>query len=968
MDPLMDLEYFEFLQFIHIHSDALVQHLHSKLDKEVLINKAAAGSTLHKNLMMIWTVVIADALSISNNKEFKNVSVLGEDVAGLKCKYIVWLFVWAIQSLNQDIQILVPLMLAPEHLSLVSSVSNAIDGNFEQLIHAIILCEIQNNWLRPYVIIYIANLAVKKGDAQRICTVLERKQMYLDTVLRLIHDHGLDLITHLNLVSQYPAWIKNDARYSVSLLNKLRTLFLNGLLPKLQESAITNSALILRAYCTIEAAWGIQLDISEIECCLSIGQKSSGFSVNQFFTTFLILVADQAFILCKDKFKNALHTILKSDHSEFSHIIGVYFYTDQPAEIKKLLAGTLGMPCPIRNESYSLLCKFFLEEVFTKQKLAETALALVNKKTNVVIGIEDLSISLTYNMLKAKIFHSTGTNLQRAIYLLIHQAQDGTQGSLLPSLLKLYCESSFDSTGPFSKLPIETSHILHTLNSTSSHVAEQSLLCFCIFYHRHQWYSKEMDSFNTYTDEFVDNLHLRPILDFAEEHVNASPLYAQLVALIFAQCPEYYDPTIYLDTQIYATPFDLIDSSIHAQIQSPLGNVTYETFDKLILVPDGFLLRSIITDVSKQEENVIKILKMLYRKHARQVFPLFDTLLLLLVHVLQKGGSKTLYYWIKQTWLRMLRYHPQLTFTKTMSKLNDMPNLLKRSATVQAQDNSSHIQEVLKFGIVFVQTVGLLPIFLHLVNISALLFSTKIKRAKVLNEAQKNSVLLAKDAIIFQSLMKLCDSGPEMKESVQELCLFIHQIFVNQVGSLRLVHFQGYDSKLIPLAVEHIPSLHVVTDLIPDLLIEPITHDRFVFTIILASHLFAKYPLEKSLIIAKDLVLPAIIKWSLPLYRLAETSAVSSTKGGLSTGQSTSDYASTFFGLTEIMPSLVTLGFAFPVLLDPIAKLLSDLEMLLRKTAKNTASQNLELAVMKTLAGIASDVIHSKSGLNKSLM
>ncbi|KAK5672104.1 Integrator complex subunit 2 [Batrachochytrium dendrobatidis] len=907
MDPLMDLEYFEFLQFIHIHSDALVQHLHSKLDKEVLINKAAAGSTLHKNLMMIWTVVISDALSISNNKEFKNVSVLGEDVAGLKCKYIVWLFVWAIQSLNQDIQILVPLMLAPEHLSLVSSVSNAIDGNFEQ-------------------------------------------------------------ITHLNLVSQYPAWIKNDARYSVSLLNKLRTLFLNGLLPKLQESAITNSALILRAYCTIEAAWGIQLDISEIECCLSIGQKSSGFSVNQFFTTFLILVADQAFILCKDKFKNALHTILKSDHSEFSHIIGVYFYTDQPAEIKKLLAGTLGMPCPIRNESYSLLCKFFLEEVFTKQKLAETALALVNKKTNVVIGIEDLSISLTYNMLKAKIFHSTGTNLQRAIYLLIHQAQDGTQGPLLPSLLKLYCESSFDSTGPFSKLPIETSHILHTLNSTGSHVAEQSLLCFCIFYHRHQWYSKEMDSFNTYTDEFVDNLHLRPILDFAEEHVNASPLYAQLVALIFAQCPEYYDPTIYLDTQIYATPFDLIDSSIHAQIQSPLGNVTYETFDKLILVPDGFLLRSIITDVSKQEENVIKILKMLYRKHARQVFPLFDTLLLLLVHVLQKGGSKTLYYWIKQTWLRMLRYHPQLTFTKTMSKLNDMPNLLKRSATVQAQDNSSHIQEVLKFGIVFVQTVGLLPIFLHLVNISALLFSTKIKRAKVLNEAQKNSVLLAKDAIIFQSLMKLCDSGPEMKESVQELCLFIHQIFVNQVGSLRLVHFQGYDSKLIPLAVEHIPSLHVVTDLIPDLLIEPITHDRFVFTIILASHLFAKYPLEKSLIIAKDLVLPAIIKWSLPLYRLAETSAVSSTKGGLSTGQSTSDYASTFFGLTEIMPSLVTLGFAFPVLLDPIAKLLSDLEMLLRKTAKNTASQNLELAVMKTLAGIASDVIHSKSGLNKSLM
>ena len=66
---------------------------------------------------MIWTVVIADALSISNNKEFKNVSVLGEDVAGLKCKYIVWLFVWAIQSLNQDIQVwLVMVYLDRDHV------------------------------------------------------------------------------------------------------------------------------------------------------------------------------------------------------------------------------------------------------------------------------------------------------------------------------------------------------------------------------------------------------------------------------------------------------------------------------------------------------------------------------------------------------------------------------------------------------------------------------------------------------------------------------------------------------------------------------------------------------------------------------------------------------------------------------------------------------------------------------------
>ncbi|KAH6569461.1 hypothetical protein BASA62_004832 [Batrachochytrium salamandrivorans] len=957
---MSDLEYVQFLEFTNTHSAAMSQHLNSKLNESQLLERTSASSDLHKKFMMIWTVIVTESTSIHINKSFKNISVLGDDVADIHCRFFIWIFQWAIQSRKIDIMRLVPLLLAPEYISLVAPISDAVDGDFDKLVYAISSYESNNSWLRPSVIDCISKLVTQKGDAERICLLLQRRQSYLDAALGLALDHKLDLITHLNLIAEYPTWIKSDAKHTIPALNNIRM----SLIDTMQSSetrenwAMKNSSLILRAYSSIVALWGMPLDISEIRICFSIGRKPKGSSTTQLFTSLLILLADQGFATFKDEFKEAFRDILDCKYSEFPRIIGVYFFTDQPLELKKLLEVALGMPCPIRNESYTLLQKFFLEEVFTDKKLAETALVLTNRPADVFMGAEDLSISLTYHMLKAKIFHNTATNIQPAIYSLIHQATDNINQSLLPSLLRLYCDSSFDSSGPFSKLPIETSHVVHALQNTLSTIAEQGLLCFCVFYHRQQWQTMTSENATTYSDEFLDSLHLRPVLDYAEEHTNDSPLYAQLVALIFTQCPEYFDPNIYLDTQKYATPFDLVDWSVHAQIQSSCGNITPETFDKLILNPDGYLLRRIIEKAEGQEENVIKILKALYRKPARAVFCLLDTLLLLLLHLLQKNLG-----------LRMLQYHPQQTFFKTMAKLNELPLFRNRSGIIQPRDDSGHLQSVLNLGKTFVKSPSLLPIFLHLVSVSALLFTKKINRSKMLSEAQKSSVLLAKNAAIFQSLLELCDPDPGMQVSVRELCQYIHQIFVNHVASLRLVHFQGYDTRLISLAVEHIPSLHVAIDLIPELLIEPVSRDRFVFTVTLASHLFSKYPLEKSMLIAKDVVLPAIYKWALPIYTIAaDSSSPASAASVVAINLAATAQCRSIGGLTDIMPSLVTLGFAFPMLLDTIAKLLSDLETLLRKIKKSSDSQLLEDAVMKTLVRIASEVIHCSGGLNKSLM
>lgn len=38
---------------------------------------------------------------------------------------------------------------------------------------------------------------------------------------------------------------------------------------------------------------------------------------------------------------------------------------------------------------------------------------------------------------------------------------------------------------------------------------------------------------------------------------------------------------------------------------------------------------------------------------------------------------------------------------------------------------------------------------------------------------------------------------------------------------VKLIHFQGYPSQLLPLLVSGVPSMHIATDFLPELLAQP---------------------------------------------------------------------------------------------------------------------------------------------------
>lgn len=82
------------------------------------------------------------------------------------------------------------------------------------------------------------------------------------------------------------------------------------------------------------------------------------------------------------------------------------------------------------------------------------------------------------------------------------------------------------------------------------------------------------------------------------------------------------------------------------------------------------------------------------------------------------------------------------------------------------------------------------------------------------------------------------------------VCTHLHQMFIADPNLVRLVHFQGYPSELLPVSVSLIPSMHICLDFIPELLSQPHL-EKQVFAIELASYLCLQYSIAKSLSIAR---------------------------------------------------------------------------------------------------------------------
>lgn len=94
------------------------------------------------------------------------------------------------------------------------------------------------------------------------------------------------------------------------------------------------------------------------------------------------------------------------------------------------------------------------------------------------------------------------------------------------------------------------------------------------------------------------------------------------------------------------------------------------------------------------------------------------------------------------------------------------------------------------------------------------------------------ALITAQESSAIQVLLECCHlMEGEKDEEAEETCenekfsrikkliaVHLHQVFIADPNLAKLVHFQGYSSKLLPFTVSSIPSMHICLDYIPELL------------------------------------------------------------------------------------------------------------------------------------------------------
>ena len=71
--------------------------------------------------------------------------------------------------------------------------------------------------------------------------------------------------------------------------------------------------------------------------------------------------------------------------------------------------------------------------------------------------------------------------------------------------------------------------------------------------------------------------------------------------------------------------------------------------------------------------------------------------------------------------------------------------------------------------------------------------------------------------------------GPQLstlREIQCLVCSYLHQAFIAEPSMVKLVHFQGYPTELLPMMVSGVPSMHICLDFLPELLGQPHTEKQ----------------------------------------------------------------------------------------------------------------------------------------------
>lgn len=805
-------------------------------------------------------------------------------------------------------QTLVPSLLhTKSRVSFLTSLAANNPGNLKQIAQLVLAtCRKDTHIFTKGVDeIFLSFCNLAPHHALAIRQLLSGNEMFLETCLKITEQHTGDEVDYLNSIFAVTArWkpVGLENKNIESCLQSLLKRILAGYKAVMNTNCEVDLSNRLRAICILTGlikgpSFG-DTDIQTIFSSIARGQTERFVRLGY---CFLIINCDKIHKMSLNRLLSILSFLTSSDTRDpyMTLMLSVYLHTNQVFEIEKLVRQSLSLSgstlLSVAKENVFTMRNLFLKhDLMDVKRLAKRALDLSASK------FRSVSLSVVHALLAGGIIQANGFDISNWVYQQLLNVELPLH-PLLPGIIRYYVESIFDDKNRIVRIEdrqldfvfTRPNAALQNQNPPTITPAKVMFAYYTLLYNDIVFTKKF-----TGKDYKTDNLPLKQILHVTgvTESEKYKSIYPDLVALAVSQFPELFDVMSVRweeDKVVRVNPnaqkewkeAKKFDSSLKpeewvnvlehylslppAACISVAPDLIKSFVSRLFLMPrdasssDSLMesrLASMFLELWNDLNAMVPGELWIMTVNAMMAFPspsspgysqidiVMDPLLLFRVNravfrtpvlfemFLQMLGG----YWIASRYFYLHNYEMRIA-----------PAAAAAAASIAAATNPALGQP---------QTPTNIPVVKR-EHIETMLTTQEVSILQLLLEVCLSEKPSTNETDTITTTTAAAKPGISSTESnIHSLVgFFVHKIFVDYPGYIKVVHLQGYPRELIPIAIDKIPSMHVCFDYIPEILALGVSTQNTelqVFGIDLACQLCKKYPIQKSLDMVNNVILP----------------------------------------------------------------------------------------------------------------
>ncbi|CAG8508369.1 27492_t:CDS:10 [Dentiscutata erythropus] len=565
-------------------------------------------------------------------------------------------------------------------------------------------------------------------------------------------------------------------------------------------------------------------------------------------------------------FTNAFSKLVNPGNSDLYLIFAYLFHTSQFEQIQEICRETLTldvMIAPLDNDSEAFIKAQFKEDI-----LAKCALEIDPTTSFSGLGLskvpQDIAFEVFYVMLTGGVFHKGRVDIQSWILRQILQAEIPLHVKI-GSLLKAYVRSIFEDhlyRSPMTKISedriidffsenftkVTPAHVLMTYYVlTLNDFAKEKKL-------NHAQNSDQQKT--AYSSRLTELIPARRILVEAEKCDNGYAyrnIFPELLGLMASNYPEIFDIESFLMEEDRENGIPLNNGDVENIVMTVISELEDSTESGLVLkklevvAPEYLLIQS-------------------------------DSLILnLLPKLLKREQDSAMLDSIREIWHLLYSVHPHKAALLFMNAVQSEED---RSACFVERDIMLDPLVMFRCDSRVFRCPQIFQIFLKVLKFYLVGSRLRLRRAwqdeltnkEVFPLNKLNYMINSQETLLLSLLMKECETKPSDSQNPDVLdqirtatFRFLHHMFIENMESLRNLHFLGYATDLIPLTTRRIESMHLCVFWAHEL----ISHEdpkKQLFGLCLAGQLCEVWPMQSTFNLAKHYIIPAIRRKTLEVH------------------------------------------------------------------------------------------------------